>query len=216
MIMLGGGFARYSVWMPPGWFRILKKCSMTMPSLIDLLVDMVKDAHAESGANSADAALFSHHLTATIDWLTRDMRLENGSFAASLDADTEGEEGLFYVWQKPEVEALLGAEAADFCDTYDITEAGNFEGRNIPNRLKTPEIQPDENALKANLAVLRAARDKRTRPGRDDKCLADWNAMMIVALSEAALCLRNPEWRWLWPSAPLPPAWTVWRQKMAA
>ena len=190
---VGGGFARYSVdadWLVPHFEKMLYDNAL----LIGLLVDMVKDAHAESGANSADAALFSHHLTATIDWLTRDMRLENGSFAASLDADTEGEEGLFYVWQKPEVEALLGAEAADFCDAYDITEAGNFEGRNIPNRLKTPEIQPDENALKANLAVLRAARDKRTRPGRDDKCLADWNAMMIVALSEAALCFRNPEW----------------------
>ena len=190
---VGGGFARYSVdadWLVPHFEKMLYDNAL----LIGLLVDMVKDARAEHGATSTDAALFSRHLTATIDWLTREMTLENGSFAASLDADTQGEEGLFYIWQKPEIEALLGAEARDFCDVYDITEAGNFEGRNIPNRLKTPQTQPNEAALQANLTLLRKARDTRMRPGRDDKCLADWNAMMIVALTEAALCFRNSDW----------------------
>ena len=190
---VGGGFARYSVdadWLVPHFEKMLYDNAL----LIGLLVDMVKDARAEHGATSTDAALFSRHLTATIDWLTREMTLENGSFAASLDADTQGEEGLFYIWQKPEIEALLGAEARDFCDAFDITEAGNFEGRNIPNRLKTPQTQPNEAALQANLTLLRKARDTRMRPGRDDKCLADWNAMMIVALTEAALCFRNSDW----------------------
>ena len=190
---VGGGFARYSVdadWLVPHFEKMLYDNAL----LIGLLTDMVKDAGHHSPDTNTDAELFTRHLTETIDWLTRDMALENGSFAASLDADTEGEEGLFYVWDKPEIDALLGDEADAFCAAYDITEAGNFEGRNIPNRLKAGDIPTNQTVLQTNLAVLRDARDTRIHPGRDDKCLADWNAMMIVALADAALCLRNTDW----------------------
>ena len=79
--------------------------------------------------------LFAARIAETIGWLAAEMITDEGAFAASLDADTQGEEGRFYVWDKAEIEALLGAEADAFCAAYDITEKGNFEGRAIPHLL---------------------------------------------------------------------------------
>jgi uncharacterized protein YyaL (SSP411 family) len=125
------------------------------------------------------------------------MIAEGGGFAASLDADSEGEEGRFYVWSKAEIEEVLGAaDAKLFCEVYDVTEKGNWEGHSILNRLGSLEMRPaeEEAALAAMRARLLERRAGRIRPGWDDKVLADWNGLMIAALTHAARVFERPEW----------------------
>jgi uncharacterized protein YyaL (SSP411 family) len=124
------------------------------------------------------------------------MTTAGGAFCASLDADSEGEEGKFYVWSLPEIERILGEEdAALFAAHYDVTAQGNFEGHNILNRLKhLPRSIEDEGKLAAMRAALLDARAKRVRPGLDDKVLADWNGLMIAALANAGTLLGQSEW----------------------
>jgi len=132
----------------------------------------------------------------TVAWLEREMTTAEGAFAASLDADSEGEEGKFYIWSYDEVIRQLGTEdGAFFARHYDVTPAGNFERHNILNRLKPqPRSETDEAQLKALREKLLAARAHRVRPGLDDKVLADWNGLMIAALADAALLLDRPTW----------------------
>ena len=179
---LRGGFARYSVdadWLVPHFEKMLYDNAL----LIDLLCALYRDTKEP---------LFAARIAETIDWLEAEMMTDEGAFAASLDADTEGEEGRFYVWDKAEIEALLGAEAEAFCAAYDISESGNFEGRAIANLLGGTDAPQD--ALAAARATLLAARNQRTRPGRDDKILADWNAMMVAALTQAAQLFDRANW----------------------
>jgi uncharacterized protein YyaL (SSP411 family) len=137
------------------------------------------------------------------------MTTGEGAFAASLDADSEGEEGKFYVWSLQEVEAALGADAADFAVQYDVSAGGNFEGHNILNHLKhlPRSIEAARSANggdgrskedAARFSMLRGKlleiRNKRVRPGLDDKILADWNGLMIAALVHAGIILDEPSW----------------------
>ena len=119
-----------------------------------------------------------------------------GAFASSLDADSEGVEGKFYVWSLDEIRAVLGPDADLFARVYDVTEHGNWEETNILNRLRSG--WSDDPALETRLAGMRdtllAHRAGRIRPGLDDKVLADWNGLMIAALVRAALALERPEW----------------------
>ena len=121
-----------------------------------------------------------------------------GGFYSSLDADSEHEEGKFYVWSEAEIDAVLGATAPRlFKRFYDVTAGGNWEGKNILNRLAHPALADD--ATEAELA--RVPRDAacrrapaRVRPGLDDKVLADWNGLMIAALADAGLAFDRAEW----------------------
>ncbi|MGH6800676.1 MAG: thioredoxin domain-containing protein, partial [Methylocella sp.] len=135
-------------------------------------------------------------------WLQREMTTGDGAFCASLDADSEGVEGKFYVWTYAEIEALLGQEdAAFFGKFYDASPGGNWEDQAhggsviILNRL---EAKPPALAEEARLAPLRQrlfdAREGRVHPGLDDKILADWNGLMIAALVNAATLFGEPEW----------------------
>lgn len=119
-----------------------------------------------------------------------------GAFAASLDADSEGEEGKFYVWSKNEIIELIGPEAGEFfAHHYDVNDEGNFEGHNILNRLKgLPRTAADEARLASLRAILLEARAGRVRPGLDDKVLADWNGLLIAALVNAGIILDEPPW----------------------
>src|SRR5581483_7247233 len=133
----------------------------------------------------------------TIGWLLREMAVPGGGFAASLDADSEGEEGKFYVWSAAEIAETLGADDAGlFGEIYDVTPSGNWEGHNILNRLRSLELRDE--ATEARLASLRkrllARRAGRVRPGFDDKVLADWNGLMIAALANAAETFDRPDW----------------------
>jgi uncharacterized protein YyaL (SSP411 family) len=184
---LGGGFARYSVderWLVPHFEKMLYDNA--------LLVDLMTEVYRETGSE-----LYKARIEETVAWAQREMIADGGGFAASLDADSEGEEGKFYVWSKAEIEETLGAEAARlFCEVYDVTAEGNWEGHSILNRLgsldlRTPEV---ECALAAMRATLLARRDGRIRPGWDDKVLADWNGLMIAALAQAARVFGRPDW----------------------
>ncbi len=183
---LGGGFSRYSVdekWLVPHFEKMLYDNAQ--------LLELLALAHARTGK-----PLFADRARETVAWLAREMTTGGGAFAASLDADSEGEEGKFYVWSLAEVEAVLGKDdAAFFARHYDVTAGGNFEGHNILNRLhREPTDAETENRLAAMRARLLAARDKRVRPGLDDKVLADWNGLMIAGLVNAGLMLAEPGW----------------------
>ncbi len=176
---LGGGFSRYSVderWLAPHFEKMLYDNA--------LLIDLMCEAYREDGNE-----LYKVRIAETVDWLQREMIAEGGGFAASLDADSEGEEGKFYVWSKAEIAEVLGeADAKLFCEAYDVTDAGNWEGHTILNRLHTLDLRsPEEEAALAGMrAKLLARRAGRIRPGWDDKVLADWNGLMIAALVHAA------------------------------
>ncbi len=184
---LGGGFSRYSVderWLVPHFEKMLYDNAQ--------LLELLTLAWQRSGT-----PLFAERARETVGWLKREMTTGEGAFAASLDADSEGEEGKFYVWGKNEIIELIGPEAAGyFARFYDVSDAGNFEGHNILNRLKAPEHggAPDETRLAALRKILLDARGARVRPGLDDKVLADWNGLMIAALVDAAIILDEPHW----------------------
>ncbi len=183
---LGGGFARYAVddrWLVPHFEKMLYDNAQ--------LLELLALAWKKTGDD-----LFKRRARETVGWLEREMVVEGGGFASSLDADSEGEEGKFYVWSLAEIESLLGADdAAFFAAAYDITGGGNFEGHNIPNRLKSgPATGDDEIRLAPLRAKLLEARARRVRPGLDDKVLADWNGLMIAALANAGAMFGEPSW----------------------
>ena len=192
---LAGGFSRYSVderWLVPHFEKMLYDNAQ--------LLGLLATAHAR---NPSD--LFTQRAAETVGWLEREMLLPGGAFAASLDADSEGEEGKFYVWSQDEVASILGSDTPLFAALYDVTQEGNFEGHNILNRLKdlprsssrgaATELNsaaPDDPTLSLLRGKLLNERAKRVRPGLDDKVLADWNGMMIAALVRASRIWNKP------------------------
>jgi uncharacterized protein YyaL (SSP411 family) len=183
---LGGGFSRYSVderWLVPHFEKMLYDNAQ----LLELL-----SLAWQRGEN----ALFSRRARETVTWLAREMTTGEGAFSASLDADSEGEEGKFYVWTYDEVTKCLGETDGEyFARHYDVQPDGNFEGNSIFNRLAgLDRTAEDETRLTRLRAKLLAVRDMRIRPGLDDKVLADWNGLMIAALVNSALILDEPDW----------------------
>ncbi|MBX3524238.1 MAG: thioredoxin domain-containing protein [Xanthobacteraceae bacterium] len=183
---LGGGFARYSVddrWLVPHFEKMLYDNAQ--------LLELLALAWKKTGDD-----LFRRRAHETVEWLTREMIVDGGGFASSLDADSEGEEGKFYVWSLDEVERVLGADdSAFFAKAYDITRDGNFEGHNIPNRLLSGSASAEDEVRLAPLrAKLLDARAKRVRPGLDDKVLADWNGLMCAALANAGALFGEAAW----------------------
>ncbi|MGH6912348.1 MAG: thioredoxin domain-containing protein, partial [Geminicoccales bacterium] len=139
--------------------------------------------------------LFAARAQETVGWLEREMLVED-AFASSLDADSEGEEGKYYVWQAAEIDRLLGPDAPAFRLAYGVTEGGNWEGKTVLNRLHQPGLSTPEQeaALRASADRLLEARQQRIPPGRDDKVLADWNGLMITALAKASAVFEQPDW----------------------
>ncbi|MBN4046551.1 thioredoxin domain-containing protein [bacterium AH-315-P15] len=185
---LGGGFARYavdSIWMVPHFEKMLYDNA--------LLISMLTKAWQRT----VDP-LFQARVKETVGWALREMQLSGGGFASSLDADTEGEEGKFYVWTEAEIDAVLGTgeDAALFKAAYAVGPGGNWEGKTILNCLHPQPPVSEENtaSLTAAKAKLFQARTARTYPGLDDKVLADWNGLMIAALAEASQAFGHPEW----------------------
>ncbi len=184
---LGGGFARYSTdaqWLAPHFEKMLYDNAQ----LIDVLTTVWQETKSP---------LYQTRISETVAWLTREMRGENGAFAATLDADSEGEEGKFYVWSEDEIDAVLGDDAALFKTIYDVSAGGNWDGKTILNRIDTADVElseDDEQALAAARQKLFDARAPRIRPGRDDKVLADWNGLMIQALAWAGMVFKQQDW----------------------
>jgi len=192
---LGGGFARYATdqkWLVPHFEKMLYDNAQ----LIETLTLVWQETREP---------LFAQRVEETVQWLQREMIAEpdaqgRGAFAATLDADSEHEEGKFYVWSEAEIDAALEGvpplDLALFEQVYDVTEAGNWEGKIILNRTAHSKLLRDEE--EAALARLRAkllgVRAGRVRPGWDDKILADWNGMMIAALAFAAGVFGRADW----------------------
>jgi uncharacterized protein YyaL (SSP411 family) len=183
---LGGGFARYSTddrWLVPHFEKMLYDNAQ----LIELLTEVWQDERRE---------VYRLRVAETIAWLAREMRAPGGGFATSLDADSEGEEGRFYLWSEAEIVEALGARAPTFARAYGVSSRGNWEGKCVLNRLGMIELADEdaEAALARDRAVLFSAREKRVRPGRDDKVLADWNGLVIAAIAKAACVFERHDW----------------------
>ncbi len=182
---LGGGFARYSVderWLVPHFEKMLYDNAQ--------LLGLLANAFA-----FAQRPLFKTRAIETVDWLRRDMMVGDG-FAAALDADSEGEEGKFYIWDEAEIDQVLGLKGTNFKNVFDVTTTGNWEGKTILNRLAPDGDHPNqhEKVLRPMIERLLAVRNKRVPPSRDDKLLADWNGMMIANLAKASAVFDQPDW----------------------
>ena len=183
---LGGGYSRYSTdarWLVPHFEKMLYD-NAELLDLLALVWPEVRDP------------LYAQRVAETIGWLQREMSTDDGGFCSSLDADSEHEEGKFYVWSAAEIDAVLGEEAPLFKEFYDVTPDGNWENQNILNRLDHPALADagTEDLLARCRGKLFAARAARVRPGLDDKVLADWNGLMIGALAHAAAVFERPDW----------------------
>jgi uncharacterized protein YyaL (SSP411 family) len=176
---VGGGFARYSVdarWLVPHFEKMLYDNA--------LLARAYLHAFQISGE-----PLFRRVCEETLDWAMRELRQDEGGFASSLDADSEGVEGKFYVWTVDEIRAALGELADTAITHFGVTEAGNFEGANI--LVRATSDPPELAEIKAGLL---AARSSRVRPALDDKRLTSWNALMISALADAGAALERADY----------------------
>ncbi len=184
---LGGGFARYSTdnrWLVPHFEKMLYDNAQ----LVELLTEVWQDERRE---------LYRLRVTETIEWMTREMRAPGGGFASSLDADSEGEEGKFYSWSEAEIREALGARAPFFERAYGVSREGNWEhGKSVLNRLGSIELLDEETeaALARDRAALFLKRERRVRPGCDDKVLADWNGLTIAAIAKAACVFERRDW----------------------
>ncbi|HET6659856.1 MAG TPA: thioredoxin domain-containing protein [Rubrobacter sp.] len=192
---LGGGFSRYSVdgyWLVPHFEKMLYDNA--------LLSRLYLETYQATGN-----ALYRRIAEETLDYVLRDMTSEEGGFYSAEDADSEGEEGKFYVWTPDELEAALDPDEARLAVRYwDVTERGNFEGKNILHVARPPEAVADEfgvspEELWASIAGIRAklfaVREERVRPGRDEKILAAWNGLMLRSFALAARVTGREDYR---------------------
>jgi len=182
---VGGGFARYAVdavWLVPHFEKMLYDNA--------LLTRL--GAHLWQATRNDEVKRVT---TETVEWVDREMTSSEGGFYSSLDADSEGREGKFYVWDADEIDSLLGADARPFKSYYGVTPGGNFEGRNIlfvaaDRPAAAARSRVDQETLDAILVrgkkILYEARAKRIWPGRDEKILASWNGLMLRGVATAA------------------------------
>jgi uncharacterized protein len=182
---LGGGFSRYATdqkWLIPHFEKMLYDNAL----LSQLYGEIYQITKAEA---------YRQITCKTLDYVIREMKHPDGGFYSAQDADSEGEEGKFYLWDKREIESIISDKtAADiFCEHYGVTQGGNFEGKNILNvRVpitslakkyeKTPEFMAQ--TVKDASTMLFAEREKRVKPGRDEKILTSWNGLMISAFAK--------------------------------
>jgi uncharacterized protein YyaL (SSP411 family) len=209
---LGGGFCRYSVdaqWTIPHFEKMLYDNG----PLLGLYADL---ARATGDARFADVA------RGIVGWLVREMRAADGAFYSSLDADSEGEEGRFYVWSPDQVRALVSAEEWAVAEPYfGLDGPPNFEGHAWHLRVMQPlesvaaalaiSLPDARTRLTGAQSALFAAREKRIRPGRDDKILTSWNALAISGLARAARAQDEPRWAELAMAAADRLSRTAWR-----
>ncbi|MFI5341675.1 MAG: aldo/keto reductase [Candidatus Methylomirabilales bacterium] len=191
---IGGGFARYSTderWLVPHFEKMLYDNALLTKVYLE-------------GFQAAGDPFFARIARETLDYILREMTGPEGGFYSATDADSEGEEGKFFVWTPREVEAVLGPEESGwFCAYYDISDEGNWEGKSIPN---TPRPLPRvasrlsisgeqlEHCIETGRAKLYEARRQRVPPGLDDKVLTAWNGMVIGTLAEGYRVLGDPRY----------------------
>jgi uncharacterized protein YyaL (SSP411 family) len=190
---LGGGFHRYSVderWLVPHFEKMLYDNAQLLP----LYLNMYQITHDEFYARVARE---------TLTYIKREMLAPEGGFYATQDADSEGEEGKFFVWTKAEVDALLGEASRLFCRYYDITGSGNWEhGNNILHltvsldqtaKMFNKPLDEVTASIESSKAILFAAREQREKPFRDEKVLTSWNGLMLSGMVQAYNVLGEAE-----------------------
>ncbi|MBI4278693.1 MAG: thioredoxin domain-containing protein, partial [Armatimonadetes bacterium] len=191
---VGGGFARYSTderWLVPHFEKMLYDNA--------LLARVCLEAF-----QATTNPLYRRVATEVLDYILREMTSPEGGFYSATDADSEGEEGKFFVWTPDQIREVVGEEEGRrFCAYYDITPAGNWEGKSIPNTPRTLEEVAAEMGIMAeelrmsldrSRASVYEARRKRVPPGLDDKILTAWNGLMIGAMAEGARVLGDPRY----------------------
>jgi hypothetical protein len=203
---LGGGFHRYSVddrWLVPHFEKMLYDNALLVRTYLEAWQATGKPEYREV-------------VESTLTYVQECLTSPEGGFYSSEDADSEGEEGKFYVWTRAEIESVLDSEDAPlFCDVYGVSEAGNWEGVNILCQRRSPEAAAAERDLpvetvRARLqhcrSVLKRVRGRRPRPALDTKILASWNGLMVAACAEAGFAFADRRWlelaaggaRYLW------------------
>jgi uncharacterized protein len=191
---VGGGLARYSTdneWLAPHFEKMLYDNA--------LLINILCDAYQITSDKKYEEAIHE-----TILFVTNELLDREGGFYAALDADSEGEEGKYYVWSKDEIEKLLGGDTGLFCEFFDISDEGNWEGKNIlriltptEDFLKDRDIQTDQFLQMINrcLRKLSEQRETRMKPALDDKIILGWNALMLRAIAKAGVVLQNESYK---------------------
>ncbi len=192
---VGGGFARYAVdavWLVPHFEKMLYDNAQLARVYLD-------------GYRALGVDLFRQVATETLEYVAREMTSPAGGFYSTQDADSEGEEGRFYVWSPDEIEAVLGAEDGRLVGAYyGVTPSGNFEGKNILNVPRPAEevasrvgvpVEQLVATVEAARPKLYAAREERVHPGRDEKILTSWNGLMLRAFAEGTRVLDRPDFR---------------------
>jgi len=181
---IGGGFARYStdeIWKVPHFEKMLYDNGQ--------LVSLYSNAYKETGSEHYKKVVYE-----TLDFIEREMTDKSGGFYSSLDADSEGEEGKYYVWTKSEIDDFLGESSEIFCDYFSVTSIDNWEGNNIlfitqqkQNLVKKYKIDEElfDKIISESKKILFEERNKRIRPGLDDKILTGWNALMLKGFVDA-------------------------------
>ncbi|HWL65989.1 MAG TPA: thioredoxin domain-containing protein [Actinomycetota bacterium] len=178
---IGGGFHRYSVdraWIVPHFEKMLYDNAQLLRT------------YARAWAQDHNPR-YAEIVALTAGWLLREMRDPEGGFWSSLDADSEGVEGKFYVWEPDEIRALLGDESSAGEAYWGVTPEGNFEGKNI---LLATGAEPEPEVLGRWRETLMQARDQRVRPGTDTKVITAWNALTAAAFAEAGTIFSRKEW----------------------
>ena len=178
---IGYGFARYSTdrqWMVPHFEKMLYDNALLAIAYLEAFQVTGQEFYRSVGED-----IFTYVL--------RDMTSSQGGFYSAEDADSEGEEGRYYVWEREEVISILGPAASRFAEAYDITAAGNFEGRNIPNLIGSPNCLEARDQFAAERRQLFQVREGRVKPFKDDKILTAWNGLMIGALGLGGRILQD-------------------------
>ncbi len=184
---LGGGFSRYSTdgeWLAPHFEKMLYDNA--------LLVDLLSNVYSQT-----QNPLYKEAIIETLGWVDREMTSPENGFYSALDADSEGVEGKFYVWSEEEIDEVLGEEAKNIKEYYDVSKEGNWEGHTILRR-KTrfnSFSQEIKEKIQISKQKLFLQREKRIRPSLDDKILLDWNALMISAYCKAFMSLEKEEYK---------------------
>ena len=189
---IGGGFARYSTdetWKVPHFEKMLYDNGQ--------LVSLFSNAYKITGDETYKKVVYE-----TLEFIKRELTDESGGFYSSLDADSEGEEGKYYVWDKKEIDNLLGNSSELFCDYYSVSSIGNWEGNNIlfinqkrEDLLKKYQISEEvfNKTISSSKKILFDVRNKRVKPGLDDKILTSWNALMLRGYVDAYLAFGEKQ-----------------------
>jgi uncharacterized protein YyaL (SSP411 family) len=191
---LSGGFARYSTddqWLVPHFEKMLYDNA--------LITDVLCDAYQITGEE-----IYKKGIEETITFCINNLKETNGGFMSAIDADSEGEEGKYYVWEKETIDKILGKDAEYFCSYYGVKTNGNWEEKNILHVSQSIQSFAIENGIDANAFIdiinsckkkLLVERNKRKHPEKDDKILLSWNALFLISLSRASAALKNNHYR---------------------